>query len=389
MLIVCPSCGSENRDSARFCDQCGAALDGSAVTDQTNETQLQKAVATEGLKSAAEPKHVKFGSSRRYNFFGIGFIVALIVAVILLAFGGPRGGPETAEGEGAAMPAELLANIDQFKAALAEDPADTGALKELYAIYGQVGKQSEVREYLEKALDEIRARVAGEKMDADTAKHAVADVAQAAVGGDDAEGAILALACFYELFPTEVGVLPFLGNLCFDLGKYREAISWYDKYLEHPAAQGAADFTHVRIDRATMYLQAYEAEGRKADLDFALGELRDVTKDHPDEFNGWYNLGQAHKAADDKSAAEKAFRTAAAQTSDETEKWLAETELARLTGQPEPEPPPSHTRQGVGPAKEGVPNPHGEGFHGESDMDVGPAKPGVPNPHGEGFGGNG
>ena len=42
-MIVCPNCGAENRDEARFCDSCGAALapeDVSAREERKGEALL-------------------------------------------------------------------------------------------------------------------------------------------------------------------------------------------------------------------------------------------------------------------------------------------------------------------------------------------------------------
>jgi hypothetical protein len=50
-MLLCPSCGQQNPDGARFCNQCGAALDAVAHTPH-EERKAVKALFADNLGAA-------------------------------------------------------------------------------------------------------------------------------------------------------------------------------------------------------------------------------------------------------------------------------------------------------------------------------------------------
>jgi tetratricopeptide (TPR) repeat protein len=277
---------------------------------------------------------------------------------------------------GAEVMGEVLKQVGELKEKLEADPmnasqADPSPLAEIYGIYGQVGKLDKAREYLQLALDGIATQLKSKKIDDDKAIGAVADIAQVAVMSGDMEGALTSLTFFHELKPADLRVLPFLGNLCYDLGRTEEALKWYDMFLAEADPEKFAEYWNVKVDRATMYLSQTDATGDKKWLELARRELEETTKAQPAMFNAWFNLGQVHLHDADRQSARPNFVKALELAGDDSMlKYKAEREIALLDGKAPPE----------------MPNPHGEGMSLE-EMGLGPAREGMENPHGEGFGG--
>ncbi len=380
MLNVCPACNAENRDIARFCDQCGAAIAEDAI-------------------AAARPAAAKAASSSttsgpKVNWAGLSVLLLILAVAGFLLFPGKKddgaagGGPMMGGKAGEEVMGQVLKQVGELKARIEADPTDTKALNEVYTLYQQVGKIEKAREYVQMSLDGIQKKIDSKEIDTEKAVSVTADVAQAAVMAGDGEGAMMALEFFHKLKPDDVQVLPFLGNLAYDLGKTDDAIKWYSQYLEKADPGKFQDYWNVRIDRSTMYLQKADDSKDPSFIDKAELELDEITKAKPEMFNAWFNLGQVYLHKKDKPRAREMFTKALGLAgTDEISKYKAEKEIALIDGKTPPAMPNPHgeggslEEMGLGPAKPGVANPHGEGF--------GDTPPGMTNPHGEGFGGGG
>ncbi|MCC7478940.1 tetratricopeptide repeat protein [bacterium] len=386
MLNVCPACNAENRDIARFCDQCGSPIAEDAIA------AAKPAAKSEEHKAAAGPK---------VNWAGLALLFVLLGVGGFLLFPAKKdnaGAPMMGGAAGEEVMGKVLEQVGALKKRIETDPTDTKALNEVYTLYQQVGKIEKAREYVQLSLDGIQKQIDEKKLDTEKAVSITADVAQAAVMAGDGEGAMMALEFFHKLKPDDVQVLPFLGNLAYDLGKTDDAIKWYSQYLEQADPATSSDYWNVQIDRSTMYLQKADDTKDGSWTDKARVELEAVVTAKPEMFNAWFNLGQVHLHKKDKVKAREMFAKALTLSSDEISKYKAEKEIALIDGKEPPAMPNPHgeggslEEMGLGPAKPGVENPHGEGFgsgggmsnpHGEGFGDV---APGVENPHGEGFG---
>ena len=98
-----------------------------------------------------------------------------------------------------------------------------------------------------------------------------------------------------------------------------------------------------------------------------------ATKEAPEHWAAWYNLGHAHNVAREKEQALAAFKESLARATDEMSKYESQREINLLEGKPAPTPPA---------------NPHGEMDMGSgSGVSLPKPPPGTPNPHLEGGGG--
>ena len=382
MYITCPSCKAQNRDEARYCDQCGAPLTEDAVA-QTAASEAPPAVTAGGRRQAV-------------NWLALLLVVAAIGVVgwlLLMPKGGGNGQGSATMGAGASSAnphaeaaanpemGKMMAGLDEAKKKIEKDPLDVEALTTLYQTYGMIGRQEKIRPYLEKALAELKAKKAtlGDK-----AQQTASDIASAAIAGQDLPGALEALTLLNEMAPDKLPVMSLIGDINYDMGNVDKAIEWYDKYLKKatPEAQGE-DYWMVRVDRAAMLLQSGETGSKPELKKQAVTELEQVTVAQPKMYKAWFNLGQAYDKSGDKAKAKSAWQKSLALAKDANEKWQAEAQLARLEGK-EPPPPPASPhgegRGGGGMGAEGMggmPNPHGAGG---ADSGAG----GMPNPHGAG-----
>lgn len=377
MVNICPSCSSENRDIARYCDQCGAPIAEDAVPVSA-PAAAASASASSGVAKAA------------INWGGLALVIVLLGVAVFLFMPQKKvseaGMPPMAGGaQGNEMMGEVLKQVQGLKDELAKDPTNVETLNKIYQLYGQVGKIDKAREYLTQVLDGIRAKLKSGEFDTEKAISTTADVAQAAVMAGDGEGAMQALEFFHELKPDDLRVLPFLGNLSYDLGKVDDSIKWYSQFLEKAEPEKFEEYWNVKVDRATMYLQKADDTKDSTWLDKAQSELEATNVAQPKMFNAWFNLGQVYLKRPDKVTARSMFEKSLALATDDISKYKAEREIALIDGKEPPAMPNPHGEgsledMGLGPAKPGVPNPHGEGFDGTGGG-------GMANPHGEGFGG--
>jgi tetratricopeptide (TPR) repeat protein len=272
------------------------------------------------------------------------------------------------------MSGDIMKQIADAKAALEKDPLDTKSLATLYQMYGTIGREQQLRPYLDKAYAAfLKKRSAlGEQ-----APQVLAEIVLAAMTGQDTEGAAGILQQYQQLDPKNPKILGMLGDVYFDGNKPEEAIKWYTQYLDQAKPEEAGEtYWRVRTDRATMYLNSGKPVDGKDSVQLAISELEYITQQTPGLWNGWFNLGVAYNTAKQKDKAKAAWQKALTLSSGEVDKWRVESELAKLAGK-EPPPPPANPHGATGAAGAGAANPHGG-----ADMGAGGGD-GAANPHGD------
>jgi tetratricopeptide (TPR) repeat protein len=361
MLKTCPQCNSDNNEDARFCDQCGAALEPTAAAPVATPAPAEGAAPA---APAAAPMAAPAASSAapQINWAAVIFILAAVGGLFWL-LGNPGTKDNVAPGMSgggsnpAAMMGQIQGQIKDLKGKLDKEPSDTAALKELYTMYAQVGKLKDVGPYLEKALAAIEKKEASPET-----RQQIAELAETAMGAGDNEGLLLCLTSFNRLFPEELGALAYIADVHFKLGQLDQSIDYYNRYLEKatPEKEGA-EYWDVVTSRGSTYVEQYKKNKNKSLLDQGLAELVRSTNNAPKSWSGWYYLGLAQLTAEDKTKARESFTKAVEAASDKFQAWEAQAEIDKLDGK---EPAP-------------MPNPHGEGFgtaagaspHGEMPAD--------------------
>jgi Flp pilus assembly protein TadD len=389
MAKVCPKCGADNNDLARYCDQCAVPLSPEASTEAA-------------AKSAVTPGAA---SSARINWLALLIVAVVIMALSWLLFapheskpgasadaaamgaGGGTENPHTKAGADAAggMNGDIMQQISDAKSALEKNPLDTDALNTIYGMYGTIGRQQQVRPYLDKAYAElIKQRAAlGDK-----AVDTLVGLVSAAMMGGDADGALSILTQYQQLEPDNTSLLGILGDVCSDMDKKEDAIKWYTLYLDKAKPEEAGEtYWRVRTDRAVMFLKLGQPVNGQDSVQLAISELEGVTLQVPALWGGWFNLGIAYSTAGLKDKAKQAWDKALKLSTGELDKWQVEAEIAKMEGkEPPPQPANPHGAMGAGGGMGmggGMTNPHG-GDAGGGDT----ANPhgGMSNPHG-GMGG--
>ena len=277
-----------------------------------------------------------------------------------------------AAGGGAGME-EMMAQIASAKETLKTNPMDTQALTTLYQSFGMIGRQDQIRPYLDGAIAELTAKK--DELGPE-AQQIASDIAVAAIQGQDLAGALQALEVLHQIAPEKLQVVAMLGDLNYDLGNTDKAIEWYDTYLKQakPESEGE-DYWKVCVDRATMLLSAAEQKKDSSLTQQAVQELERVTAAQPQMFNAWFNLGHAYDKSGQTERASEIWQKCLGLAVGDMQKWQVDSQLARLQGKEPPPMPASPHGEGMGMPGGEMANPHGgmENPHGATE-----------NPHGTG-----
>lgn len=352
MIQVCRHCGSEIRDTARYCDQCGRP--------QTDEAVAPQAPASQPSTQRAANLRPLYG------------LVALLVVLGGLYFllkpaaGGGDGAAPMGGGEGPMK--DVLAKVEGLKKKLKESPGDTATIAEMYGLYAQVGKTDQVTPHLEAALAELEKTPEQEGI-----REKIAELAEGAMSAGDNEGLLKCLEAFHRIFPADTGAIGYLGDQCFRMGLLEESIAWYDKFLEQvDAHKQSDDYYGVYASRASTRIELFRKTEDAAALNKALEELEDLTTQQAQRWSGWYYYGEALQERGDKVTARQAFATSQERAVDGFQRWQSEAAIAKLDGKPEPPMPNPHGEMPGGmPGAEGqMPNDsiHGGGGAAEGQM---------------------
>ncbi|MEZ5338783.1 MAG: zinc-ribbon domain-containing protein [bacterium] len=365
MLVICPQCQAENEDVARFCNQCGAALGNSLPENRPVAATPQPAAQS----SAAAP--------------GINW-TALIVLVLVLGAGWfmfgmkhDNTGEAGMAGGAAPMMEQILKQVGDLKARLADDPGDVATITEMYELYGQVGKTAEVTPYTQAALEHIVAN--GSSMEQSELGDKLLALFIAAYEHQDDQVCVEILTAYHEVFPENVRILKVLGDLSYDSMQWEEAIDYYGQYTAAAVLDDDRDnYLNAMTDMGSCYIQlAGDLNPNREHLNSAAAKFREVLSLQPDFWQAHYNLGVTHGKLEDQDTAISEWEWCRDNTDSEMEKWRAEYAIAEIRGEELPPMPSS---------------PHGEGFgsmdsvHGEGGMMNPHGEGGMTNPHGEGGG---
>ena len=370
MLQTCPACNSENRDIAKFCDQCGAPLSPAMESESPGAVA---AIPPSATRMQAEPAQRQPATINWTALLTLAAIVLVIVWVVRT----PKQAESPAMGAnaGGGNPIGTMENVQKqladLKAKLKKDPLDVAAISDLYMMYSQIGQSDKVRPYMEDALKAWQKKY--RKPD-EAARKELAGLALAALQANDQQTAIDVLEIYHNSDPENLGVVGTIGNLYYEMNQPADAIKYYDIYLAKgtPKDQGS-DYWNILVDKATMHLNLAGQDAASTDYASALQLLLRATKESPKHWAAWYNLGQAYKVADEKDKALTAFRKSLEVAGDAQSKYEAQREINELEGKPAPEPPA---------------NPHAgmEMGGGDGNVSLPTPPPGTPNPHTEGGG---
>jgi Tfp pilus assembly protein PilF len=374
MLQTCPACQSDNRDIAKFCDQCGAAL-----SPSVEELRRQPAVAgndSTALATAVAAGLVA-GRATTINWTALLFLAALVLGIVwvIKTPSQQTAPPPMAGTQGGDNPIGTMENVQKqladLKSAVKKDPLDIAAISDLYMMYGQIGQTEKVKPIMESALKAWQKKYP--KPD-EAARKELAGLALSALQADDQQTAVDVLVVYHEADPANLGVVGTIGNLYYEMNQPADAIKYYDMYLEKgtPESQGS-DYWNILVDKATMHLNLAGQDTSSSEYATAVQLLDRATKESPKHWAAWYNRGQAYKTAGDKSRALADFKKSLEVATDAQNKFESQKEINELEGKPAPEPPA---------------NPH-EGLDiggNGGDVSLPTPPPGTPNPHTEGGG---
>jgi tetratricopeptide (TPR) repeat protein len=419
MIVTCQACGAENDDEARYCDQCAAPLAGALLENSAGSVaapacpacgasttpdarfcaQCGTPLAPGAARPAAAPAPAAAALPpatpivRRpggaVNWLGLGIVGVVVLGIVWLSTGGGKSGAGPMAGgggagggdQGTAVFQQVQQQLKQDKDALAKDPLDEDAVKDLYTLYSQIGQPDKVRPFLETALAEAQKRVGAGGMTAGDATKLALDLGTAAMNGNDPLGAIDALKFYYQLNPQRVDTAKMVGDIYYDMRMADESVEWYQKYLKaaDPAKDSAA-YVNAQVDMATMQMQIADKENQPDQLKAAVSGLQAVVQAHPEHWAARFNLGQALLQGGDKAGAEEAWKACQKLAGNATEKWRTAAALAELHGQPAPPKPAGVDDSGSGSASEAQPmTTPADGSDPHAGMLEPPA--GTPNPH--------
>lgn len=233
------------------------------------------------------------------------------------------------------MMEEVMQQVDELKAKLDENPADTATLVEMYGLYSMVGKFEEVQPYLENWLSEVESNA---DLDKDAKWEEATKLLELTTSANHIEGTKALMQFYQRTEPDNVFFIRALGDICYNLDQFQESADYYSRYLElsSPEEDGE-NYWGARVDRATMLMAMAEENNEPEKLEESVIELQQVTQDYPELWQAWFNLGKAYLAKEDETQAEETFKIALTRSRNSMDEWLAESELAKLRGE---EPPP-------------------------------------------------
>jgi tetratricopeptide (TPR) repeat protein len=312
-MRFCPQCGAPLLAGAKFCVECGRALD----------------VAAPGAGETARAGTANRGRNTITTAFV--FVFVLITIVGLGAAGwiymktpeavreqvavAPPAAPNA--GAPAASPAANAAAPDQNAAA---NPAAGGSQNGgLPPGHPTVELPTEARTFVDKIERDANARpkdvVAWNKFGAVAMRAAMFD--QSYYGkAQDAYGHVL------KLDPDNLDALRGIGDIDYDKQLYDEAIAAYEHYLKKKP-----DDPEVRTDLGTMYLYTGNA-------DQAVVQYKKAIASKPGFFQAYYNMGIAYAQENQADEAAATLKQALTLAPDDTARDQVKQLIAKLNGAP-------------------------------------------------------
>jgi len=315
-MRFCPQCGAPLLAGAKFCVECGRALD----------------VAAPGAGETARARAANRGPSTITTAFVFVFGLITIVglgAAAWIYMKTPEAvreqvatAPPSATASGAGAPAASRATnappaSDQNAAA---NPAAGGSQNGgLPPGHPTVELPTEARSFVDKIERDANARpkdvVAWNKFGAVAMRAAMFD--QTYYGkAQDAYGHVL------KLDPDNLDALRGIGDIDYDKQLYDEAIAAYEHYLKKKP-----DDPEVRTDLGTMYLYTGNA-------DQAVVQYKKAIASKPGFFQAYYNMGIAYAQVNQADEAAATLKQALALAPDDTARDQVKQLIAKLNGAP-------------------------------------------------------
>ncbi len=363
MLVICPQCQAENEDIARFCNQCGSALDNSLPENRP-------VAAAKAPPEAAGP-----GSSASTNWTGLIIVVIVILAIWYMVGNKPGPAENGMAGDSAPMMEQILAQVGELKDKLDKDPGDVDTVREMYELYGQVGKTDLVTEYTQKSLEHLSSN--SESMDHTLLGDKLLALFIAAYENHDDAICLDILKEYHTHFPENIRILKVLGDMSYDNADFTEAIDYYDQFVNSSnIIDDSENYLNAMTDMGSCYIQlAGDAEPDVEKLNKGLEILDNVLSIDPNFWQSHYNRGVVLSKLERSDEAVAEWEWCRDNTDNQMESWRAEYAIAEMLGEELPPMPVNPHAEGFG----GMANPHGEAAmanpHGEATMD---------NPHAEG-----
>jgi tetratricopeptide (TPR) repeat protein len=313
-MRFCPQCGAPLLAGAKFCVECGRALDlaasgagetGSVARARNSITNafvfVFVALAVFGLAAAAWI-YVKTPDVVREQIAS--------APVAAPSAGAPPSSPGTAQsGAGAAPDQNVAAN-----------PAAGGSQNGgMPPGHPTMELPTEARSFVDKierdAIAKPKDVTAWNKFGAVSMRAAMFD--QSYYGkAEDAYGHVL------KLDPDNLDALRGIGDIDYDKQQYDEAVAAYEHYLKKKP-----DDPEVRTDLGTMYLYTGNA-------DQAVVQYKKAISAKPGFFQAYYNMGIAYAQENKPNDAVATLKQAIALAPDDTARTQVKELLAKLTGAP-------------------------------------------------------
>jgi len=314
-MRFCPQCGAPLLAGAKFCVECGRALD----------------VAAPGAGETVRIGAANRGRNSITTAFVFVFVLITIVGLGAAAWiyektpeavreqvaTAPPSAPAPGAGAPAASPASNAPASDQNAAA---NPAAGGSQNGgLPPGHPTVELPTEARSFVDKIERDANARpkdvVAWNKFGAVAMRAAMFD--QSYYGkAQDAYGHVL------KLDPDNLDALRGIGDIDYDKQLYDEAIAAYEHYLKKKP-----DDPEVRTDLGTMYLYTGNA-------DQAVVQYKKAIASKPGFFQAYYNMGIAYAQVNQADEAAATLKQALALAPDDTARDQVKQLIAKLNGAP-------------------------------------------------------
>jgi len=314
-MRFCPQCGAPLLAGAKFCVECGRALDAAA----SGAGVADGAARGLGRNTMTSTFMFVFVALAVFGLAAAGWIYVKTPEVVREQIASaPVSVPSSAapaSGPGAAAP-----NAPAPDQNVAANPAAGGSQNGgLPPGHPNIELPTEARSFIDKIERDANAKpkdvVAWNKFGAVSMRAAMFD--QSYYGkAQDAYGHVL------KLDPDNLDALRGIGDIDYDKQQYDEATAAYEHYLKKKP-----DDPEVRTDLGTMYLYTGNA-------DQAVVQYKKAIAEKPGFFQAYYNMGVALAQQNKPEDAAATFKQALALAPDDNARTQVKELLAKLSGAP-------------------------------------------------------
>lgn len=333
-MRYCPQCGAPLMAEAKFCVECGRAVDGgagSAGSSGTSRNPLSQTLRNQPLTFAFIAV-----------FLGI-TVVGLAAAAWLMLRPPPVVHPRVARAPGS--PRVSLTGKGSASNPMA-GTAGNNAPGQLPPGHPKVELPTEARTF----IDQVEKAAKAKPKDVDAwNRYGTVSMRAAMFDSSYYSQAADAYAHVLKLDPNNLIALRGIGDIDYDNNKYDEAIAAYEHYLKKKPQD-----PEVRTDLGTMYLYTGNA-------DQAVIQYKRALTYKPDLFQTHFNLGIAYAQEDKIKEATAALEQARKLAPDSAARSQVDGVIAKITGAPPP--PMTKTAAAAPPAP-------AKTFHGQIEQVV-------------------